>query len=152
ALIGVKKVTGALVIDESFFDAETTPPGFDQKKEDAAFRAPVGAASLDYNAVTVWVQPAPKLGDPARIAVAPAQTEVAVKSSVVTVAKGRTSIVASAVATQNGTEVTVSGQVRAADLGGEAVRKRIDRPAAFTASAFRILLTRAGIRVARDTR
>src|SRR5262249_59919439 len=35
ALIGVKKVTGALVIDESFFDAETTPPAFDQKKEDA---------------------------------------------------------------------------------------------------------------------
>ena len=82
ALIGVKKVTGALVIDDSFFDGEVTPPAFDQKKEDASFRAPVDAASLDYNAVTVWVQPAPQAGAPARIAVSPAQDAVVVKSTV----------------------------------------------------------------------
>jgi len=152
ALIGVKKVTGALVIDESFFDAETTPPAFDQKKEDAPFRAPVGAASLDYNAVTVWVQPAAKAGGPARIAVTPAQNVVTVKSTVLTVAKGHTSLVAAASATETGTEVTVTGQIRADDLGGEAVRKRIDRPGAFTAAAFRVLLAKAGIRIARDTR
>ena len=152
ATIGVKKVTGALIIDDSFFDADWTPPAFDQKKEDAYFRAPVGAASLDYNAVTVWVQPGAAAGQPARIAVSPASDAVTVKSTVVTVGRGRSAVEAVAVASPTGTEVTVSGQIRFDDLGGEAIRKRIDRPTAFTGSAFRAILARAGIRVAKDVR
>jgi D-alanyl-D-alanine carboxypeptidase/D-alanyl-D-alanine-endopeptidase (penicillin-binding protein 4) len=152
AIIGVKKVTGALIIDDSFFDTDSTPPAFDQKKEDAYFRAPVGAASLDYNAVTVWVQPGAKPGQPARIAASPSSDAVTVKSTVVTVGKGRTAVDALAVASPTGTEVTVSGQIRWDDLGGEAFRKRIDRPTAFTGSAFRLILARAGIRVTKDLR
>src|SRR5438132_460216 len=64
---GVKKLTGRLVIDDTFFDADDVPPDFDQKNEDAAHRAPVSAASLNYNAVTVWVQPGAKAGAPARV-------------------------------------------------------------------------------------
>jgi D-alanyl-D-alanine carboxypeptidase/D-alanyl-D-alanine-endopeptidase (penicillin-binding protein 4) len=151
-LVGVRKVTGALVIDDSFFDATTMPPAYDQKPEDASFRAPVGAASLDYNAVTVWVQPGPAAGAPARIATAPAQDYVVVKSTVTTVATGRTALGATAKGLSAATEITVVGQIRADDIGGENLRKRIDHPTFFVAAAVRPLLLQAGIRVGKDYR
>ncbi len=149
-LIGVKKVTGGLVIDDSFFDGATLPPAYDQKQEDAPFRAPVGAASLNYNAVTVWVQPGPAAGAPARIAVAPPQDYVVVKSTVTTVARGRTALASTSKALPGALEIEVAGQIRADDIGGEAVRKRVDAPAAFTAAALRAFLAQAGIRVGRE--
>jgi D-alanyl-D-alanine carboxypeptidase/D-alanyl-D-alanine-endopeptidase (penicillin-binding protein 4) len=151
-LVGVKKVTGALVIDDAFFDGATMPPDYEQKPEDAAFRAPVGAASVDYNAVTVWVQPGPAAGAPARVATWPAQDYVVVKSTVTTVASGRTALAATAKALPAGTEITVAGQIRADDLGGENLRKRIDHPTFYVAATVRALLAQAGIRVGKDFR
>jgi D-alanyl-D-alanine carboxypeptidase/D-alanyl-D-alanine-endopeptidase (penicillin-binding protein 4) len=152
AVLGVRRVTGSLVVDDTVFDPDTSPPHFEDKKEDAAFRAPVSAASLDYNTVTVWALPGAQAGAPARIAVTPTQDLVLVKSSVVTVAKGHTAVDGNALATSTGTEITLTGQIRSDDWGGEAVRKRIDRPAAFTGAVFRDKLTRAGIRVAHEVR
>jgi D-alanyl-D-alanine carboxypeptidase/D-alanyl-D-alanine-endopeptidase (penicillin-binding protein 4) len=146
-LIGVKKVTGALVIDDSFFDAATLPPAYEQKQEDAPFRAPVAAVSLNYNAVTVWVQPGTAAGAPARIVVSPPQDYVTVRSTVTTVAAGRTALASTSRSGSAGLEVDVAGQIRLDDLGGEAVRKRVDSPAAYTAAALRAFLVQAGIRV-----
>ena len=55
---GVRKVDGDILVDQRFFDEETTPPAFDQKPgEWAAFRAPVSALAIDENTVTLQVRP-----------------------------------------------------------------------------------------------
>ena len=53
---GVKKVDD-IVVDQSFFDEQTTPPAFEQQPNEwAAFRAPVSAVALNGNTVTLTVR------------------------------------------------------------------------------------------------
>ena len=55
---GVRKVDGDILVDQRFFDEETTPPAFDQKPgEWAAFRAPVSALAVEENTITLQVRP-----------------------------------------------------------------------------------------------
>ncbi len=63
---GVRRVD-EVAVDGSYFDRQALPPGFDQQPgEAAAFRAPVGAVSVDGNAYALRVQPAPSAGDQAK--------------------------------------------------------------------------------------
>src|SRR5579883_3050601 len=68
---GVKRGTGAIAVDDTFFDEVRIGPAFEQKDEDAPFRAPAGAVSLNYNACTVHVLPT-RDGQPPRVLVEPA--------------------------------------------------------------------------------
>jgi serine-type D-Ala-D-Ala carboxypeptidase/endopeptidase (penicillin-binding protein 4) len=55
---GVRKVEGDIVVDQKFFDEQTTPPAFEQQPNEwAAFRAPVSAVALNGNTVTLTVRP-----------------------------------------------------------------------------------------------
>jgi D-alanyl-D-alanine carboxypeptidase/D-alanyl-D-alanine-endopeptidase (penicillin-binding protein 4) len=56
--LGLSKVSGDILVDQSAFDDEYTPPAFDQQPHEwAAFRAPVSAVSLDRNSTTLHVFP-----------------------------------------------------------------------------------------------
>ena len=49
---------GDILVDQRFFDGETTPPAFDQRPNEwAYFRAPVSAVALNENTVTMTVRP-----------------------------------------------------------------------------------------------
>ena len=56
---GVHRVDGDILVDQRFYDDETTPPAFDQKPEEwASFRAPVSAVAVNENTVTLQIRPA----------------------------------------------------------------------------------------------
>jgi D-alanyl-D-alanine carboxypeptidase/D-alanyl-D-alanine-endopeptidase (penicillin-binding protein 4) len=56
--LGLKRVAGDVLVDQSAFDQNYTPPAFEQQPgEWAAFRAPVSAVSLDRNSTTLHVFP-----------------------------------------------------------------------------------------------
>ncbi|MES1183028.1 MAG: D-alanyl-D-alanine carboxypeptidase/D-alanyl-D-alanine-endopeptidase [Myxococcales bacterium] len=56
--LGLSKVSGDILVDQSAFDDKYTPPAFDQQPNEwAAFRAPVSAVSLDRNSTTLHVFP-----------------------------------------------------------------------------------------------
>jgi D-alanyl-D-alanine carboxypeptidase/D-alanyl-D-alanine-endopeptidase (penicillin-binding protein 4) len=56
--LGLSKVAGDILVDQSAFDDKYTPPAFEQQPgEWAAFRAPVSAVSLDRNSTTLHVFP-----------------------------------------------------------------------------------------------
>ncbi len=60
---GVKRVDGDIVVDQRFFDEQTTPPAFDQQANEwSSFRAPVSAVAIDENCVTLTVRPGPAGG------------------------------------------------------------------------------------------
>jgi serine-type D-Ala-D-Ala carboxypeptidase/endopeptidase (penicillin-binding protein 4) len=62
---GIRKVEGDIVVDQRFFDEQTTPPAFDQQPHEwASFRAPVSAVSVNENTLTMTVRPT-SAGNPA---------------------------------------------------------------------------------------
>lgn len=64
---GVKRVD-ELIVDGSHFDDQYLPPAFDQQpNEDAAFRAAVGAVSVDANSYLLRVRPGASPGAPATV-------------------------------------------------------------------------------------
>lgn len=67
AALGVSRVEGDLVVDQSRFDEAFEPPAYAQQPEEwASFRAPVSAISIDQNTVTLNAL-ATEPGAPARV-------------------------------------------------------------------------------------
>jgi D-alanyl-D-alanine carboxypeptidase/D-alanyl-D-alanine-endopeptidase (penicillin-binding protein 4) len=65
--LGLKRVAGDILVDQSAFDDRYTPPAFEQQPgEWSAFRAPVSAVALDRNSTTLHVFPT-KPGQAARV-------------------------------------------------------------------------------------
>jgi D-alanyl-D-alanine carboxypeptidase/D-alanyl-D-alanine-endopeptidase (penicillin-binding protein 4) len=55
---GISHVDGDIVVDQEFYDDQTTPVAFEQQPNEwAAFRAPISAVALDENCVTMTVRP-----------------------------------------------------------------------------------------------
>jgi D-alanyl-D-alanine carboxypeptidase/D-alanyl-D-alanine-endopeptidase (penicillin-binding protein 4) len=67
---GVRQV-GEIVLDDTYFDSEKWGPGWEQETSDKAYAAPVGALSLNHNAVTIYVSPGARAGQRARVEVEP---------------------------------------------------------------------------------
>ena len=147
ASLGIKKFTGGLVLDDSYFDPARTPPAFEQKNEDAYYRAPAGALSLNFNAVAIVVTPGSLDGAPARVAVDPPSAYFEVKPSVTTTATGRSSLritLKTKPGKQPVLQVFVSGAMRISDEQ-VVIRKRIDHPDIYLAQTFITELGRRGI-------
>jgi D-alanyl-D-alanine carboxypeptidase/D-alanyl-D-alanine-endopeptidase (penicillin-binding protein 4) len=144
---GVVRVTGGIVIDDAYFDAERLPYAFDsQPNEDAAFRAPVGAASVDANAVEVWIGPGAAAGDAVRVWAWPEGfLEVTNEARTVAGNANRLRLYASAGA-DGRTAARVWGTIGA---GGvlDSYPRRIDDPVLFAGTALREALRAAGVAV-----
>jgi len=143
---GLRKVSGELAVDDTFFDAERVGPGFEQKNEDAAYRAPNGALSLNYNAVGVHVLPGPADGAPARVVIDPQTPYFTIVNEARTIAAGRTALTVETREDGDHTLVAVRGRIRLKDPG-QVILRRVAHPDLYTAWAFRELLARRGIKV-----
>ena len=80
---GVKRVEGGVVVDDSYFDQNNLPYAYDQQKdEDASFRAPVGAVSLNHNTLAITIRPGHQGMTPARLFLDPPGYAVLVNDTV----------------------------------------------------------------------
>lgn len=144
---GVDEVNGDLIVDDSAFTNGFIPPGFDQKDEDASYRAAVGAASVNYNAQTVVVRPGLKSGDKARIHLIPPNDHVEIVNEVKTSNGTRASLGKSKSESKgNGTRITVAGSI-GLNADTQFVRKRIDNPTLFSGAVMKKALESVGISV-----
>ncbi len=146
--LGVSRITGDVVLDDSWFDAERWHPSW-QPVSARAYHAPIGALSANYGAFRVIVSPGAKIGAPARVQVDPplayfplvrnARTSRPGSGASLSVERARDPEGA-------GERVTVGGSIA---LGADRVeiwRSVID-PTAYAAAVFRQQLEAAGIRV-----
>jgi len=62
--LGIRRITGGVIVDASAFDRDELPPGFDQKNELASYRAPSGATVVNFNTFVVHARPGPAAGRP----------------------------------------------------------------------------------------
>jgi D-alanyl-D-alanine carboxypeptidase/D-alanyl-D-alanine-endopeptidase (penicillin-binding protein 4) len=152
AALGLRRVHGALVVDDRFFDLATVGPAYDQKKESTSSRAPSSAASLGWNVVAVTLIPGAAAGAPARVMLEPASPYFVVSGTVTTADDGPT---APTVETRDDggarTRVVVAGRVR---TGSEprTLYRRVVHPALFTGASLRQQLEKRGIIVDKPTR
>ncbi len=143
---GVRRISGDLAVDDTFFDDVRLGPGFDQKQEDAPYRAPNGALSLNFNSVSVRVLPANADGAPARVVVDPMSNYFVVHNEVRTAQNGHTQITIELQEQPGHMELYVRGRVQ---LGsdGQHQQRRIVHPDFYAAYTFRELCQKRGIKM-----
>jgi len=143
---GVGRVEGEIVVDDTYFDGENLPYAYDQQpKEDNKFRSPVGAASLNHNAIVVTIRPGPRAMTKARVLVDPPGYAV-VTNDTLTIGQGAHNPKISSLPFEERTRIRVWGQV---PLGARPVTydRRIDNPSLFLGYGLRGVLEEAGISV-----
>ncbi|MEK6710512.1 MAG: D-alanyl-D-alanine carboxypeptidase/D-alanyl-D-alanine-endopeptidase [Nitrospinota bacterium] len=83
-LLGLRRVKGALVADDTYFDAERYGQGWHAEGSLRPYLAPHGALSLNFNVVWVMIDPGPEPGAPARVVLEPETDTVRLEGSVET--------------------------------------------------------------------
>lgn len=144
---GITKVEGDIVVDDDVFDGAYLPPGFEQKDEDASYRSPIGAVSVNFNAVTAVITPADKAGERPNVRLVPPNEHVEVVNRASTRNGGRRRLMVASKTTENGTKLVIDGYTGTRS-SPQYVRKRIDNPPVFAGSVFKEALDMVGIEVA----
>jgi D-alanyl-D-alanine carboxypeptidase/D-alanyl-D-alanine-endopeptidase (penicillin-binding protein 4) len=142
---GVARVEGDVVVDQGFYDDQTTPPAFEQQANEwASFRAPISAVALDENCVTMTVRPS--AGGQARVDFDPPGF-VDVDGSIRTASSGGADTVELALSA-NGSRLAakVSGAI-ASDSRLVRYTRRADDPRLLSGYALQALLEKAGLKV-----
>ena len=143
---GVRKVTGDILVDQSYFDDAYVPPGFEQQPNEwAYFRAPVSAVALERNTVTLNVKPT-RAGERALVTFVPPGF-VDVAGSVTTKASGSAQSVTLTVEGRDGRLRAVVGGSIPEDSARLRLDKRIDDPTLYAGHVLRALLEQQGIEV-----
>jgi D-alanyl-D-alanine carboxypeptidase/D-alanyl-D-alanine-endopeptidase (penicillin-binding protein 4) len=143
---GIKRVTGDILVDQSFFDDVFVPPGYEQQPDEwAYFRAPVSAVALDANTVTMHVAPS-RSGDPAWVTFAPSGF-VDVAGRVTTGPGGSTQNVTLSLAPVEGRLRAQVGGAIPEDSSRLRVTQRVDDPTLYAGHVLRALLAEQGIEV-----
>jgi D-alanyl-D-alanine carboxypeptidase/D-alanyl-D-alanine-endopeptidase (penicillin-binding protein 4) len=152
AAMGLHKIHGGVVVDETFFDSAHVGPAYDQKKESYASRAPSSAASLNANVVAVTIVPALAAGGAARVVIEPASPYFTLGGRVVTSGEGPAAPTVETSEDSGGrTRIVVSGRVR---LGSEprTFYRRVVQPPLYLGYTLKQLLERHGITVGKPVR
>jgi D-alanyl-D-alanine carboxypeptidase/D-alanyl-D-alanine-endopeptidase (penicillin-binding protein 4) len=152
AAVGLHKIKGGIVVDESFFDAAHVGPAYDQKKDSYASRAPSSAASLNGNVVAVTIVPATTAGAPARVVIEPPSPYFTLGGRVITASDGPAAPNVDTVEEAGGrTRIVVSGRVRIGSDPRTFLRRVVDPPL-FLGHTLKQMLEKRGISVAKPVR
>jgi D-alanyl-D-alanine carboxypeptidase/D-alanyl-D-alanine-endopeptidase (penicillin-binding protein 4) len=148
---GVKRVEGDVVVDQRFYDDQTTPAAFEQQPNEwAGFRAPVSAVALDENCITMTVRPTSP-GNPARVEFDPPgfiDSDGTIKT-----AEGGGADTVELTLAGNGSRMTahVSGAV-AGDSRVVRFTRRAEDPRLLAGYALKSLLEKADVKVSGDVK
>lgn len=150
--LGLRRVTGRIVFDDSFFDRQYFGDGWKDHSHHRyrPYVAGVGALSLNYNTLAIHLRPSAKVGGKATAMIEPSSYYIKkiVHQVKTTAARGKTNIKIKVLAKGNRDEVHLSGEI-AQDAPAFSLWRRVSDPGWYTAFTFAELLYRAKIRVNR---
>ncbi|MGQ0508164.1 MAG: D-alanyl-D-alanine carboxypeptidase/D-alanyl-D-alanine endopeptidase, partial [Myxococcaceae bacterium] len=142
---GLREVSGDLVLDETWFDAQRTPRGYDQEETDFAYMAPTGALSLHANAVGLYVLPA-RPGVKPQVTVDPPSDYVTVDTSRLSGQCPRPDLGVKSRPDGEKQKLVVFGCL-VDPRAGARVWKKIDQPAFYFGHTFKRVLADRGIQL-----
>jgi D-alanyl-D-alanine carboxypeptidase/D-alanyl-D-alanine-endopeptidase (penicillin-binding protein 4) len=150
ARTGIREIRGDILVDDSYFDSVRIDASrSDTERVDKAYDAPVGAMSFNWNTVAVYVRPAPRAGEPARVIIEPASDYIRVRGEVKTaVGRGRPRVGARRVAdpAHSGDTIEVNGFI-GQQIEEVMAYKNITQPDLWSAANLLQELKRQGITV-----
>jgi D-alanyl-D-alanine carboxypeptidase/D-alanyl-D-alanine-endopeptidase (penicillin-binding protein 4) len=147
---GIRKVDGDILLDQRFFDDQTTPPAFEQQPNEwAAFRAPVSAIAVNENTVTLAVRPGKDGGNASFSFDPPGFVDVDGAIKTADGAADNVGLVLSASGKR--LRATVSGAI-GADSKVVRYTRRVEDPQLLAGYVFRAALEAEGIKVAGDVK
>ena len=141
---GIREIRGPIVLDATEFDSTAFGPGWMWDEGPYSYNAPLSAAMLNDNTITVTVRPGLNAGDPVRVAVTPRYAGVPVDIRAVTrpdTASGERLTVE-----RPGNTIVISGTM-AKSSRPVTVTRTVSDPRAYLAHCFIGELRHAGIAV-----
>jgi len=145
---GIRRITGGIVADESWFDADYVRGDWEAYDLRWWYAAPVGALGFNDNSIDFRIEPGASAGAPARITGSPASAAYRLENASRTVASGRPHTFDLERGAGPGA-VRAYGQVPLG-TGADTESFAVDNPARWTATVFREVLERKGIEVERN--
>ncbi len=142
---GVKRITGGVVADDSYFTYERYPPGWNVDDLTADYGAPVSAIVIDDNDLEIDVAPGARIGDPATIQAVPWAGFYHFINHVTTVRRGVDAQL-SLSREPDSYDITVTGQVPEGSPPQQSWIA-VEQPARYAASLLKHLLVERGITV-----
>jgi len=143
-LQGVRRVD-RVIVDATYFDEQILPNAFEQQpNEVAAFRAPIGAVSIDRNAYVLRVLPG-AVGGPAQVELLGAPY-FALNNRMTTTADGPPNVIADQRGDGPQMTLRLSGTIPAT-VRGVSYRRRIQNPLPWSGHVFAEALRSQGIEV-----
>lgn len=149
-LLGIEKIEGRVVVDDSYFDDQREAKGWEQEDGDRTYLAPTGALSLNHNTVEVYVRPGAYEGAPAQVLVDPPSDYVDLDSNVVTT-RWETQIYMRSWERGGKNVVRLGGRI-GTDQGPKRIARRAADPGLHFGSALAGVLNAAGIKVSTAVR
>ncbi|MBI2609334.1 MAG: D-alanyl-D-alanine carboxypeptidase/D-alanyl-D-alanine-endopeptidase [Deltaproteobacteria bacterium] len=132
-----------LVLDDSYFDDQKFTEGWVQTGSERAYSAPLGALSLNFNVVAIYVRPA-KLGGKPKVIVDPASPYVEVQNLAVTGKKGTFTVDRFS---QDKKEIIKIQGIVPESLKEKRIYKNIANPLYYYGSVFKTFLEERNIKV-----
>lgn len=146
--LGLRRLSGGVVVDASAFDRDQLPPGFDQKNELASYRAPSGATVVNFNTFVVHARPGPTVGSPILAGVDPPVANIDLSIAATTEAGRRRKLLADYEADGSALSVGLRGTL-GVDSGEGQYRYPVEDPTAYAGALLVLMLERNGIKVGR---
>ena len=141
----VKKITGNIIGDDSFFDHQKRVKGWIKNPGAEAYEAPLGALSFNFNTVQADVSPGPRAGSRPKIVIEPDIEYITLNNQARTLKPGRRNrLIVNRVDRNGFDEITVSGGIRL-DQARARYFLNITDPTQYTLSTLKKYLGHVGI-------
>ncbi len=144
---GISRVSGLLLYDDSYLDAQRYGFGWNIDDEPFGYQAQMSALSVERNAVRLFAKPAEREGEPAQLRLEPDTDYMEVVNLTKTVARGTPNTELSVERPRARNQLIVSGTIA---IGSEEVqvgRYAVENPSRYTAHLFRQALREVGVSV-----
>ncbi|MDY7226909.1 D-alanyl-D-alanine carboxypeptidase/D-alanyl-D-alanine endopeptidase [Hyalangium rubrum] len=135
-----------IIIDDSWFDTERTPPGYDQEESDRAYMAPTGAVSLNWNATAIYLRPGELPGSKGVVEMEPASDFFVIENQLSTGSRRARRVSVTSKPAGDKQRIIVRGQLPP-EQGALSVYKKIDNPPMYFGFTLKEMLKSRGIKV-----
>ena len=142
---GIKKVTGSIYVDDSYFDDERFDKGRESDRNDRAYDAPVGGLSFNWNSTMIFIRPGKAVGDKAGVFIDPENDYVELINKVTTSRVG-TDLTATKMDKKDKNTIVVSGKI-AVDASEHHIYKNISDPALYAGNCLIKFLHERGVQI-----
>lgn len=140
---GVKSIPNKLVIDNSYFEEDAAPPGYEGEQNSRAYMAPISAFAVSFNSTGIVVQPTAE-GQNAYIHLFPSRQDIVFRGVITTAAKGKELAISTKKDAVTGMSVALGGVIKPNEKP-KYVYRQVWEPVLNAGESFRAIAKEAGI-------